>query len=192
MNKSYSKIYRLMHWAITILFMLLLITIFLRLTWMNKQHMADIIGSFLNENGQVLSEDELIVLAKQIREPMWQWHVYLGYVLVGLFSLRFALPFFGEMNIQNPFNKTLSTKEKFQRWVYVIFYVCVVVSLVTGLLIVFGPKEFKKPVEEIHELSIYYLLTFIGVHLSGVLLAEFTQQKGIISSIISGKKTSDQ
>lgn len=181
-----------MHWAITILFMLLLITIFLRLTWMNKQHMADIIGSFLNENGQVLSEDELIVLAKQIREPMWQWHVYLGYVLVGLFSLRFALPFFGEMNIQNPFNKTLSTKEKFQRWVYVIFYVCVVVSLVTGLLIVFGPKEFKKPVEEIHELSIYYLLTFIGVHLSGVLLAEFTQQKGIISSIISGKKTSDQ
>lgn len=191
MNKSYSKIYRLMHWAIAILFMLLLITIFLRLTWMNKQHMADIIGSFLNENGQVLSEDELIVLAKQIREPMWQWHVYLGYVLVGLFSLRFALPFFGEMNIQNPFNKTLSTKEKFQRWVYVIFYVCVVVSLVTGLLIVFGPKEFKKPVEEIHELSIYYLLTFIGVHLSGVLLAEFTQQKGIISSIISGKKTSD-
>ena len=190
MNKSYSKIYRLVHWAIAIIFMLLLITIFLRLTWMNKQHMADIIGSFLNENGQVLSEDELIVLAKQIREPMWQWHVYLGYVLVGLFSLRFALPFFGEMNIQNPFNKTLSTKEKFQRWVYVIFYVCVVVSLVTGLLIEFGPKEFKKPVEEIHELSIYYLLTFIGLHLCGVLLAEFTQQNGIISNIISGKKTS--
>ncbi|GGE30762.1 hypothetical protein GCM10010832_08980 [Psychroflexus planctonicus] len=166
--------------------MLLLITILLRLTWMEKEHMAGIINTYLTTNEVSLTQDQLIVLAKQIRQPMWQWHVYLGYVLVGLFSIRFALPFWGEMKIQNPLNKTLTTKEKFQRWVYIFFYFCVLTSLVTGLLIEFGSKTIKKPMEEIHELSIYYLLSFIILHLAGVAIAEFTTQKGIISKIISG------
>ena len=61
-----------------------------------------------------------------------------------------------------------------------------VVSLVTGLLIVWGPKGWKEPLEQVHVLSIYYLLGFIVVHLAGVLKAEFTDRKGIISSIVSG------
>src|SRR5690606_2406475 len=96
MKQSYSKVYRIFHWAIAFSFVLLLITIFLRLTWMNKENMAGIIGVYLTDNELSLSQDQLIVLAKQIREPMWQWHVYIGYVLVGLFSLRFMLPLFGD------------------------------------------------------------------------------------------------
>ena len=65
---------------------------------------------------------------------------------------------------------------------------CVLVSLVTGLLIEHGQKELKKPLEEIHELSIYYLLAYIVIHFTGVLIAEFTNDKGIISKIISGTK----
>jgi cytochrome b561 len=119
---------------------------------------------------------------------MWDWHIYIGYVLVGLFSIRFILPAFGHMKIQNPFSKKLSTKVKFQKWTYIIFYLCVIVSLITGLIIELGPKEFKKPMEEIHVLGIYYLIAFIGIHLAGVLIAEFTNQKGIISRIVSGSK----
>lgn len=188
MEKSYSKIYRILHWAIALSFFFLLSTIFLRLTWMNKEHMADIIEKYLSQNGQVLSQDQLIVLAKQIRQPMWNWHIYTGYVLVGLFGLRFLLPFFGEMSIQNPLSNELTTKERFQKWTYVIFYACVVISLVTGLLIEFGPEGWEEISEEIHVLSIYYLVAFIVIHLSGVLLAEFTKQKGIVSRIVSGKK----
>jgi len=77
---------------------------------------------------------------------------------------------------------------KFQKWTYIIFYFCVIVSLVTGLIIELGPKEFKKPMEEIDVLGIYYLIAFIGIHLAGVLIAEFTDQKGIISRIVSGSK----
>ncbi|WP_299392237.1 cytochrome b/b6 domain-containing protein [uncultured Gelidibacter sp.] len=187
----YSKTYRLIHWAIAIAFLLLLITIFLRLTWMNKFNMAAIIQESLINTGQVLSEDQLITLAKKIRQPMWDWHIYMGYVLVGLFGIRFILPAFGKMKIQNPLAKNLSTKEKFQKWTYIIFYICVIVSLVTGLIIELGPKELKKPMEDIHIFGIYYLVAFIGIHFSGVLIAEFTEQKGIISRIVSGSKKND-
>ncbi|TXE20538.1 cytochrome b/b6 domain-containing protein [Psychroflexus gondwanensis] len=185
---KYSKLYRIIHWAIAVSFLLLLITIFLRLTWMNKYNVAAIIQEYLSDTGQNLSQEQLIVLAKEIRQPMWNWHIYLGYILTGLFSLRFILPLFGKMNFQNPFDKNLSTKEKFQKWTYIIFYVCVVISLATGLIIEFGPKELKKPMEEIHVLGIYYLIGFIVLHVAGILIAEFTDQKGIISRIVSGSK----
>jgi cytochrome b561 len=184
----YSKLYRLIHWAIAISFLLLLMTILLRLTWMNKNNVAAIIQTYLSDTDQFLSQDQLIVLAKKIRQPMWNWHLYIGYVLTGLFSLRFLLPFFGQIKFQNPFIKNLSIKQKFQKGTYLIFYLCVVISLVTGLLIEFGPKAFKKPMEEIHLLGIYYLVGFIVIHIAGVLVAEFTDKKGIISRIVSGSK----
>jgi len=185
---KYSKLYRIIHWAIAISFLLLLITIYLRLTWMNKYNVATIIQDYLSGTDQVLSQDQLIDLAKKIRQPMWNWHIYLGYILTGLFSLRFILPLFGKMNLQNPFGKNLSIKEKFQKWTYIIFYICVIISLATGLIIEFGPTELKKPMEEIHVLGIYYLIGFIVLHWAGVFIAEFTDQKGIISRIVSGSK----
>lgn len=187
-NKNYSAVFRMIHWSIAICMFLLLFTIFLRLTWMNKNNVAEIIQNYLNTTDQSLTQDQLIVLAKKIRQPMWDWHIYLGYALTGLFGLRFILPFFGEMKFQNPFNKELVFKEKFQNWIYLIFYVCVVISLATGLLIKFGPGEIKKSMEEIHILSIYYLIAFIILHIGGVLWAEYTMHKGIISRIVSGRK----
>lgn len=188
MKKDYSKIYRIMHWSLALSFIFLLLTIFLRLTWMNKVNMADIIEKFLSEKDVSLTKDELIVLAKKIRAPMWQWHIYIGYILVGLISLRFLLPAFGEMKIQNPLNKQLTIKEKFQRWTYILFYIGVIISLITGLIIELGPKEYKKSMEAIHVLSLYYLIPYLVFHLAGVMIDEFTNHKGIISKIISGKR----
>lgn len=185
---KYSKVYRIIHWTLAISFILLLLTIFLRLTWLNKFNVAAIIQDYLSGTDQVLSQEQIIVLAKKIRQPMWNWHIYIGYVLVGLFSIRLILPTLNQMKFQNPFNKNLSVKQKFQKWIYIIFYICVFISLVTGLFIELGPKDLKKTMEEIHVLSIYYLITFIGIHIGGVLMAEFNNEKGIISRIISGTK----
>ncbi len=185
-NRNYPAVYRIMHWAIAICMLLLLLTIFLRLTWMNKDHVADIIQNYLSSTDQSLSREQLIVLAKQIRQPMWKWHIYLGYTLVGLYSIRIILPFFGQMKFPNPLNKQLPPKVKFQYWVYLVFYTGLSISLITGLIIELGPKSLKKTTEEIHVLSIYYLIAFIIIHIGGVLLAEFTNQHGIISKIVSG------
>lgn len=187
-TRNYSKTYRILHWLIAFAFLLLLITIFLRKTWMEKNHVAEIIQTFLKDNGYAaLPQDEAISLAKKIRKPMWEWHIYLGYFLTGLYCIRLAVPFFGKMKFSSPFKEGLNTKTKFQFWVYLVFYACTAVSLITGLIIEFGPKAYKKPMEEIHELSLYYLLSFMILHFAGILIAEFTSDKGLISRIISGR-----
>lgn len=188
-TRNYSKVYRILHWLIAFSFILLLLTIFLRKTWMEKNHVAEIIQTFLADKGYTaLPEDDAILLAKKIRKPMWDWHIYLGYVLTGLYCIRLAVPFFGEMKFSSPFKAGLDIKTKFQFWVYLVFYVCTAISLITGLIIEFGPKAYKKPIEEIHELSLYYLLGFMILHFSGILIAELTSDKGLVSRIISGNK----
>jgi cytochrome b561 len=188
MPRTYSALYRFMHWSIALCMTLLLITIFLRTTWMNKDHVADIIQQHMTDAGTPLERDQAIVLAKQIRAPMWDWHIYLGYTLVGLFTLRMALAPLGRMALPNPFRQQLSRREKFQFAIYLVFYVGVAVSLITGLLIEWGPRDLHEAAEEVHVLSIYYLLTFIVLHIGGVLLAEFTDDQGLVSRIVSGAR----
>jgi len=191
--RNYSVVYRIIHWAMALCMLLILATIFLRLTWLNKDNVANIIQNYSASTDQVLSHDQSLALARQIRKPMWQWHIYLGYTMTALFGLRLLMPFFGQMKFINPLNKKFTLKNKFQYWVYAVFYVCVATSLFTGLMIEFGPENIKDPMEEIHVLSIYYLVAFLILHFGGVLLAEFSNQKGIISRIVSGtdKKKND-
>lgn len=187
MSRNYTIIYRLVHWTIAVSILLLLCTVFLRMTWLNKEHVATIIQDYLNKKDIFLSQDDTVSLAKQIRKPMWQWHIYLGYVLSGLFFIRFTLPLFGEMKFANPFNSKITIKEKFQYWIYIFFYLGITSTLFTGLMMELGPKSVKKTMEEIHVLALYYTIPFLILHVGGVLLAENTSQKGLISRIISGK-----
>jgi cytochrome b561 len=186
-KKEYSVIFRIMHWSIAICMILLLLTIFLRMTWMNKHNVSDIIQEFLADKDLSLDENLSIKLAKKIRAPMWDWHIYLGYVLVGLFALRFLLPFIGVMKFNNPFSKGLKIQQKVEYWVFILFYLCITASLFTGMMMEFGPEEWEHDMEDIHVWSLYYLLTYIIIHIGGVVVKELTTEKGLISRVISGK-----
>lgn len=190
---EYTRVYRILHWSIAISFTLLLMTIFLRMTWLNKNNVADIIQEFLQSVDLTISDDDAVKLAKKIRKPMWMWHIYIGYVLVGLFIIRSILPFFGIMKFHNPFTKNLTRKEKFRNWTYFLFYVFTIITLITGLALVIIPREeaykdLKHTMEALHKPSIYYIVAFVIIHLVGIFIAEFTDEKGIISKIISGNK----
>lgn len=187
-KRTYSPIFRIMHWAIALCMLFMLLTIFLRLNWMNKNHMAGILLEQLNGLSIDLAEENAVKIAKQIRKPMWNWHIWIGYVLVGLYILRMILAATKKMIFLNPFQHGLSGKEKFQAWLYVSFYVFIGITLATGFLIVNGPDSIHELMEEIHVLSLYYILTFVFLHIGGVLVADFTDDKGIISRVIGGGK----
>ncbi len=188
--RNYSAIYRIMHWAIAVCMLLLLGTVIMRQTLFSRSHLAGIIQNYVTTKEIALSRDEIIGISRQISRPVWEWHFYFGYALAGLFFIRFVLPFFGQMKFVNPLKKQRTLKEKFQYWSYIVFTACAAVSLISGLLIKLGPRSLKDPMEEVHGLSLYYLLAFLIIHLGGVLWAELTNQKGLVSKIVSG--TADQ
>lgn len=187
-EKRFNLASRLLHWAIAFTFLYILLTVLLRLGWMNKGSMGTIIQDNLAERNISISNDDAGTIAKKVRKPMWSTHTIAGYVLVGLFVLRLILTWVQGMGFANPLKKGLSGYEKFKSWVYIIFYILLAGSLITGLLMEFGPESLEHTMEELHEQSLYYMVVFIVIHTVGVIVADGGKDRGIISKMVSGDK----
>ena len=187
-EKRFNLASRIIHWAIAFAIMFLLLTVFLRLGWMNKDGMGEILREALQKKGIQLSKADAAVIGKEIRKPMWRYHVLAGYVLIGLYLIRMGITFIQGIAFKNPFSKQTSPKDKFKSWLYIIFYILFATSLFTGFMMVNGPKETKEIMEAIHVKSLYYMVVFIILHVGGVLLADMGTEPGIISRMVSGDK----
>ena len=166
--------------------MVVLLTILLRLGWMEKNHMAAIIHQGLAKIDIVISNEQAIKIAKGIRNVMFQWHIYFGYAVGVILAARFIYMAKRGLHYSSPFSSQATTKQRFQAWVYWLFYAGVTLSVASGLIIKFGPESMKHQVETIHALSLWYFIPFLGLHLAGIVLAENSQEKGIVSKMIGG------
>jgi cytochrome b561 len=119
---------------------------------------------------------------------MWKWHVFTGYFLVFVFLLRLTMASIGKMIFLNPFQDEITLKQKFQAWVYLSFYFLMFVSLLTGLLIEFGPADIHETMETIHKLSLYYLISFVVLHFGGLWIAEKIEKQSLVSKMIASKE----
>jgi len=91
-EKRFNLANRLLHWAIAFTFLYILLTVLLRMGWMNKGSMGTIIRDNLAEKSIEINSDDAATIAKKVRRPMWETHIIAGYVMVGLFVVRLHLP----------------------------------------------------------------------------------------------------
>ncbi|TWP23756.1 cytochrome b/b6 domain-containing protein [Apibacter muscae] len=185
-NYKFSLIHRLLHWSMALTIIFILITIFLRLGWMNKNIMATIIFNNLQENNIKITQKEAVSIAKNIRGNMFNWHVYIGYVLLGLYLLRITYIIIKKGKFRTSSLIKYSLKKKFQSLVYLIFYIGLGITLITGLLIQNAPKEYAQSLKSIHQLSLYFMLIFLVFHMIGIFIGEKSTDKGIVSAMING------
>ena len=188
---SYTRAHRILHWLIATVFMFIILTVFLRQNWMNKDQVGQILSDKLLEHGILLSKKDASLIGKAVRYPMWKFHAWAGYVLVLLYIARMILFKVQGAVFNNPFKRDLPLKERSKAIIYSVFYLCLGITLVTGLILVWGPKsnrELHHFAQGIHIQSLYYALTFIVLHLGGLVLAELGSDKGIISRMIHGRK----
>lgn len=191
-GEGYSLGFRLLHWGIAFVMLGLLVTILLRMTWLSRDSVSEIINNYNLSQKIDMSPEQAVVLAKRVRQPMWDWHIYLGYVLCGLIFIRFIAAMFGKIPFLNPFKGNITMNERFRAFVYLVFYISVIISLITGIILKFDVEilpmvDFKM----IHKASIYYFIAFLVIHFLGVFLAELSSENGIISRMINGKSKYD-
>lgn len=182
---KFPILFRIVHWSMAFLILFILLTLFLRETWLDKHHIADILNTGLSELNIHLSQEELIVLAKQVRAPMWDWHLYAGYALIGVYILRVIALGSGQMPLRK-ISSGNTWREKFQFGVYLVFYICLALSLITGVMIIYGPEALHEVMEDLHKMGLYYLIPYILIHFAGIVLGELGPNKGIVSEMISG------
>lgn len=182
----FPLLHRLLHWGLALTMMVMLLTVLLRLGWMEKNHMAAVITQGLANMDIMLTDKQAVSIAKGIRGVMFNWHIYFGYAVSVLVVARFA--YMGKFGLHYPsaFSAQATIKQKFQAWVYWLFYAGVALSVITGLAVKFGPEAIEHQAETIHKLALWYFIPFISLHLAGILLAENGQNKGLVSKMIGG------
>ena len=182
---KFTAIHRILHWVMAFTMPILFITGFLRLYWMNKNHIVTVIES--KTATSPLSKEQMVDIAKTIREPMWAWHEIFAYVMIAAFVARVAYMILKGIRFPNPFKKNISIRERLQGFTYLYFYLFVFISAFTGICINQGFfTNWKENIETVHKWGVYWFPIFIVLHLAGVLIAESTNKKGIASKMIGG------
>lgn len=190
---------RLVHWLDALVVLGLLGTVLLRKTFLSYRSNGALIQEKLAELNMEIAPDAAKAIARAIRAPMWQWHYYLGFVLAVLIVYRLYLLFVrGENEILTTSllgrGSAATLKKRAYRTLHVLYYLSVAVMVVTGLALYYREsiglaRNTMGSIKEIHEVLTWFFIVFIPLHIVGVFVAECTDDPGIVSSMIHGKRS---
>lgn len=180
--RQFSPSFRIWHWLNAIVMVGILVTVLLRDTVMDKHHIGVIVQEKLVSLGTVITEEQAVMIGKAVRSPMWDWHIYLGIAMSVLLVWRLFMVF------KNGFGFDDNPKMQKVYLLYRAVYALMAIMSISGLVMVYKlAGEAKELVESLHELVGWSLFAFIVVHIIGVVLAEKTDQSGLVSRMINGK-----
>ncbi len=188
---KYSLKFRIWHWLNAAVVLGLLGTVFLRKTFLSWRTNSEILMSQLGEMGTEITAAQAKILAKAVRAGMWEWHIILGYALTLLIAYRVYL-FFKDDSQKEPF-WTLTLHKKGVKSLYYLIYATLLFMSVSGLIIHFYEvlgltKDMAHDIKEIHELVFNVIMIFVPVHIAGLVIAENSDEQGIISTMVNGRR----
>jgi Ni/Fe-hydrogenase 1 B-type cytochrome subunit len=207
-NKKYPASLRLWHWLNAFVITGSLLTVLLDSTLFDKRGNAALIKDKLQEAGTKVTEDQARSVAHELNDKVWTIHTYFGYVLAGLVLFRILLEFFQVADqklirkIKTAYkdyyiikkNRELARHEFWVKTLYAMFYLFILTMAVTGLSLAFEDDvpalKAIHAIREVHQFTMYLILSFIVIHLAGVFLAERKASGGITSDMINGGKQS--
>lgn len=188
---KYTLSFRVWHWLNAIVVLGLLGTVFLRKTFLSYKTNAEILSTKLADMNVTISTDNAKILAKTIRDPMWEWHIILGYALAFFVLYRIFL-YFTDKSQKEDF-ASLSLHKKAVKILYYIFYATLFFMAASGLIIHFHEllgisKTLAHDIKELHESAYNIILAFVVLHIGGVVVAEVRDEHGLVSTMINGRK----
>lgn len=185
-SRNFNVTHRLLHWSIALCIVVLVFTALVHISWLNKTTITQILNENLHLYGDRVSEADAAIIAKRIVEPMWNWHFYMGYALIALYFLRMVHFMVYGIQFPNPLDKSNTLKQRAQGAVYILFYVLLGITTVSGILMLWGPTQFRYTSQIIHYQSHYYAIAFVFIHFAGIVFTELTMERGVASKMIHG------
>ena len=191
MKPQFTPLYRFWHWLMAFSVIGLLGTVALRKTFLSWHTNAEVIQVKLAAAGTEVTAETAKMVAKAIREPMWEWH-YIFALFLALSILIRLIMVARDFSIFPMLVLIRAPKEeKLQKAVYLFLCMSLMVMAVSGGTLYFYEalgftKEGIHWVKELHEYVMYAVVGFVSLHLAGVFRHEFITKEGIISKMIHG------
>ena len=196
---------RLWHWFNAAVILGLLGTVLLRKTFLSWRTNSVLIEEKLKAAGTLITPELAKEIAVAIRNPLWDWHVYLGFGLGALLVGRVLIALLVEKQLPAvaAFKslkglKEVSAEQKPEalhytvvKTGYAVFYLATLTMVATGLMLNFKTelglsKELGGLIKETHEILMWFFVVFVVGHLAGLIFAENSKEPGLISDMING------
>ncbi len=205
---KHSVSMRIWHWGTFITISGSLITVLLAKTMLNNKDNVPVVQQNLQKSNITVTANQAKSLAHEFSDMAWHWHTIIGYVLAALLGFRILFEFFQpkEQKViplikkgmaylrKTGINKKTGKHFLFVRYTYVLFYVAIAIQAITGLFMAYSDdmdslKVWRSNAKEIHNVFMWVIISYIVIHLGGVILAELGKKyKGIVSEMINGGK----
>ena len=205
--QEHSAIIRIWHWLTFIIISGSIITVLINSTMTNQRANIPMVQEQLKSKDIVVNADQAFAVTREYEDKFWGIHKLLGYSLAFLFISRILIELTqpGDEKIKTRIKKALGLfRKKEEDWKeyrhylivkysYLLFYLLLFCMAITGLELAFGrelgfSREFSRTIREIHSLGQYLMYAFVAIHLCGVLIADNTTNKGLVSGMINGNK----
>ena len=187
--KKYSAPHRMIHFVIGVSMVVLFVTGYFRMYWMGRKQISEAVSNEMTAKGIEITKESLGAISKAIINPMFEWHVYFAYIAAFAFLARIVYMLVKGIRFPNPFSKISAPKEKFQGMMYIVFYILMAITIMTGFALKFeiGTEEMRETAETVHKYAVYWLPAFVALHFAGIVIAEHTGRKGTASEMIGGE-----
>ena len=206
-TKDYRAPLRFWHWGSAFLISAQLATILFQKVIVNARSAVPEFQQALNKDNVVLTTQQARSLTHIISERIWEWHTYIGLTLVGFWLLRVVLELRGPSDMRfsarllevarryrlaPPAEKGAASKILFAKGTYALFYAFLAVMSLTGLVLTYHNEvaffdKIEHTAEEIHNVTMWLIISFFVVHVAGVVWAEITKDHGLISRMVGGE-----
>ena len=131
------------------------------------------------------------MIAKAIREPMWEWHYIFALFLAVSVAIRLFMV--ARDRSQFPLLQIINApkEEKLKKVVHMLICVSLMIMTLSGGVLYYHEllgfsKEGVHWVKELHEYVMYAVVTLVSLHLGGVMMHELKTKEGIVSKMIHG------
>lgn len=205
---SYSSAIRIWHWLTFITIASTIILVLLASKVFDMKDNIPMVQEQIQQKGGVVSPEQARAVAHEYSDKLWMLHKYIGYGLCFLLLCRIVIEmsYSKEKKLSGKIKRamTLQTESPEQKndrkhyllvkWGYVVFYLLFLIMVLTGLGLAYEDvplfKSNHKLIVNIHSFVQYLIYFYILSHIVGVIRADLTDNKGIVSSMINGGQSS--
>ena len=203
--QKHSPLIRIWHWLTFITIATLITTVLLASTALEPRKNIKLVQERLANNGVIVTDEQAFSVSHSFDDKMWDFHKLIGYGLAFLLISRFIIEVVqpGDEKVRERIKKGLkmrSQNSEDQKLIkhylivkrgYLVFYSLLLVIVLTGLGLAFGHDlafldHNHRLIMKVHSFCQYLMYGFVILHLGGVILADITSSRGIVSGMING------
>ena len=205
--QKHSVAIRTWHWIIFLFIASSMVTVLFASTLLDPRDNIGMVQEQLQKNGLTVSQDQAFSVSHEYEDKVWGVHKWIGFGIAFLLLSRLAIELAqpGEEKFRSRLENAIrlykqndEMKSTYRHYItvklsYSLFYVLLLCMVITGLGLAFGrdlgfSRELYGAIKQIHSVGQYCMYAFVLIHISGVIMADNKEAKGIVSGMVNGGK----